>query len=160
MSVNKSLTMTQVYNIKILNQLLMLIGLIICVSVLSAQRTLTVDDVVKLTIQHNYSVQLAEQNIKLSENNASKDNFGYKPTVNAILDPNATIGGSTQQFNNGSEATTGTALSLAVGAGVNANYLLFDESRSIKLDQMKERLNLSNVQLRQAIENSLSLIHI
>ena len=150
--------MTQVNSIRMAKILVILIGLLVSIN-LSAQKILTVDEVIKLAVQHNYSVQLSEQNIKISENNASRDNFGYKPTVNATLNPNATIGGSTQQFGNGMEASTGTAFSWAAGAAVNANYLLFDESRDIKLDQMKERLNLSNVQLRQTIENTIFQVY-
>ena len=138
---------------------MIIIGITICSLDLSAQSVLTADDVVKLAIDHNYSVQLAEQNIKISENNAAKENFGYNPTVNASLGPTSTIGGSRQQFGNGMEATTGTALSWAAGASVNANYLLLDRSRGIRLDQMKERLNLSNIQLRQTIENTIFQVY-
>lgn len=144
---------------KTCNCLVIIISTIICSLDMSAQRVLTVDDVVKLAIEYNFSVQLAEQNIKISENNASKENFGYNPTVSATLGPTATIGGSTQQFGNGTEATTGTALSWTAGASVDASYLLLDQSRSIRLNQMKERLNLSNVQLRQTIENTIFQVY-
>ncbi len=126
---------------------------------LSAQLVLTESDAVKLAIEHNFSVQLAEQNIRISENNATKENNGYKPTVNATLGPNATLGGATQTFVNGTETSTGTAVSWAAGGSVNANYTILDKSRGIRLDQMKERINLSNIQLRQSIENTVIQVY-
>jgi len=126
---------------------------------LSAQQVMTEIDAIKLAIDHNYSVQLAEQNIRISENNATKENNGYKPTVNAVVGPNATLGGSTQSFVNGTETSTGTAISWAAGGSLNANYTLLDKSRDIRLDQMKERILLSNLQLRQSIENTIIQVY-
>jgi len=126
---------------------------------LSAQEVLTTKDAIALAIDNNYNIQLSQNNIKVAENNSRKENNGYLPTVNVNVGPTGSFGGSTQQFGNGMTAEVREAFSWTAGAGVNANYTLYDKSRDLKLDQMKERLNLTNLQLRQSIENTIYQVY-
>ena len=119
------------------------------------QNVLTRQTAAEMAISNNYGIQLAQNNIRIAENNTAKENNGYYPVVDASAGPGASFGGSTQRFDNGMRAETRGAFSWNAGASVNANYTLFDESRSIQFDQMKEVLNLSNLQLRQTIEATL-----
>ena len=120
-----------------------------------AQDLLTSQDAAAIAIKNNYGIRLAENNIRIADNNTAKENNGYYPTVDASAGPGLTFGGSTQRFNNEMRAEVREAFSWSAGASVNANYTLFDESRRIQFDQMKEMLNLSNLQLRQTIEATL-----
>jgi len=133
--------------------------LVISATYMNAQELLTIQQAVGLAIEHNFDIQLANNNIRIAENNSSKDNNGYNPTVSVNAGPTATFGGSTQRFNNEMVAETRGALSWSAGAAVNANYTLYDKSRDLQLEQMKERLNLTNLQLRQSIENTIFQVY-
>lgn len=123
------------------------------------QETISSQEAVAIAIKNNFGVQLAENSIRFAENNTDKRSLGYYPTVNASVGPNTTFGGSNQKFGNGMTAETNAAFSWAVGASVNAQYNLLDPSRDLQLEQMKEILNLSNLQLRQTIENTIIQVY-
>ncbi len=125
----------------------------------SGQNVLTRQQAIEMAINNNYGIQLAQNNIRIAENNRTKENNGYYPIVDASAGPGTSFGGSTQRFNNGMQAETRNAFSWNAGASIIANYTLYDESRSIQLDQMKEVLNLTNLQLRQTIEATLIQVY-
>ena len=141
----------------------LIISILLLLSNLTAQvygqEILSSQEAVAIAIENNFGVLLAENNIRLAENNRDKRALGYYPTVDANVGPNATFGGSQQNFNNGMTAETRNAFSWAAGAAVNARYNLLDPSRDLQLDQMKEMLSLSNLQLRQTIENTIIQVY-
>ncbi|MFK7907960.1 MAG: TolC family protein [Chitinophagales bacterium] len=124
-------------------------------SFLQSQTTLTQTEAVKKTLANNYGIKVAENNIEIAENNTSKENNRYLPTVNANAASNANLGGSTQRFGNGNENLVKSAFSWNANASITANYMLYDQTRTYGLEQLKEVLNLSELQLRQTIEMNL-----
>ena len=123
------------------------------------QDVLTLSDATQIALNNNFSLKLAENNIKIAENNASKENNGYNPILDFQAGPGATFGGSRQNFNNDLTAETKNAFSWNVGATISAGYTIFDQERDNNYEQLKEILDLSNLQLRQAIEVTLFEIH-
>ena len=95
----------------------------------------------------------------IAENNTDKSVNGYLPTASASAGLNSNFGGSSQQFSNGNEANTSNAFTWGGNASVNANYTIFDKRRDLTLSQLKETLNLTNLQLRQTIENNLLQVY-
>ncbi len=126
---------------------------------LFSQNILTTNQAVDLTLANNYGIQIAKNNIQIAKNNTDKKANGYLPTVDARGGLNADLGGSTQSFANGMEITTSNAFSWDGNASVAANYTLYNERRAAVLDQLKERLNLTDLQLRQTIENNLLQVY-
>ncbi|MGB1242478.1 MAG: TolC family protein [Chitinophagales bacterium] len=122
---------------------------------LQSQNTLTQAEAVQKTLQNNYGIRVAKNNIQIAENNTSKQNNRYLPTVNAAANTNSNLGGSTQKFGNGNENQVKNAFSWGANASVTANYTLYDQTRMYNLEQLKEVLNLSELQLRQTIELNL-----
>jgi len=127
-------------------------------SVLS-QNTLTPQQAVDITLTNNYGIQIAKNNIQIAENNTDKRANGYLPTVDARGGLNADLGGSTQKFSSGMEVTTSNALAWDWNAAVVASYTIYDERRDVVLEQLMESLNLTNLQLRQTIENNLIQVY-
>jgi len=124
-----------------------------------AQSVLTPENAISTTLEQNFGIKLARQNNSIATNNASKIAVGYKPTVNAAAGASGNIGGSSQKFSSGMENTVNNAVSFSGNASITGSYTLYDETRSNTLDQLKEILNLSNLQLRQTIElNILQVI--
>ncbi len=132
-----------------------------------AQDVLTTSEAVALLLQHNYGVNIARNNIKIAENNTSKELNSYLPTVGASAGVNANLGGSTQTFGEAFARPSGentinvtNAFQWGANAAVQANYTLLDRSRDYTLDQLKEELTLTDLQLRQTMEvNILQLFN-
>ena len=130
--------------------------------VLSAQQVLSTDQAVALLLKHNYGVNIARNNVKIAEQNTSKELNGYLPTVNASAGLDASLGGSGQTFGEAFSQGQGNntisvtnAFQWGANAAVQANYTLFDRTRDYTLDQLKETLTLSDLELRQTIEQNV-----
>ena len=122
---------------------------------LQGQNILTLEEAKAITLANNYGIKIAKNNIAISENLTDRSVNGYLPFVSANGGVNGNFGGTTQKFSNGNEAETSNAFTWGGNASVVANYTLFDKSRELTLDQLKQSLNLSNLQLRQTIEQNL-----
>ncbi|MEL6942856.1 MAG: TolC family protein, partial [Bacteroidota bacterium] len=62
---------------------------------------------------------------------------------------------STQQLFNGQENKVSDAFSWGANASVSANYVIYNKSRELTVGQLKEVLNLTDLQLRQTMELNL-----
>ncbi len=121
----------------------------------NAQELLTKDAAIETTLSNNYGIALAKKNIEIAKNNTSKKANGYLPTVDANASGNLDFGGSGQSFNNGLDVTTSNALTLGANASINANYAIINKTRDYTLGQLKEELNLSNLELRSIMEDNV-----
>jgi outer membrane protein TolC len=126
---------------------------------LNAQNVLTLDQAKAITLNNNFGIKIAKNNVTLAQNQTDKSVNGYLPTVSANAGLNSNFGGSTQKFGNGGEASTANAFTWGGNAAVNANYTVYDKRRDLTLDQLKESLNLSNLQLKQTIEQNLLQVY-
>ncbi len=122
---------------------------------LSGQNVLTLEEAKSITLANNFGIQLAKNQVEITKKQADKKLNGYLPTVGANAGLNGQFGGSSQKFSTGQEASTSNAFTWGANAGVNANYTLIDKRRDLTLEQLNETLNLTNLQLKQTIENNL-----
>ena len=125
-------------------------------SLLFSQNILTQKAAVKAVLENNYGIRVAKNNVEVARNNTDRGLNGYSPTLNATAGPTASLGSSVQKFNgplDDSEVTN--AFSWTAGAAVSANYILFDKKRDYNMEQLKEVLNLNDLQLRQTMEATL-----
>ena len=123
------------------------------------QNVLTLEDATTQTMNNNFGIKIARQNVAIAKNNTDRSLLGYNPTVNLNGGVNSNLGGSNQKFFNGNENTVSNALSLGGNASLDAAYTLFDQSRSANLDQLQEQVNQASLQVRQSVEtNVLQLI--
>ena len=132
-----------------------LILLLLSVTIVTGQEILTKADAVRITLEANYDIKVAENDTKIARNNTRREFNGYFPTVNATAGTNSRLGSSTQQFSNGNENVVQNAFNWGANAAVTANYTIIDKSRDATLSQLKEIAALSDLQLRQSIENNL-----
>ncbi len=126
---------------------------------LSAQNVLTLDQAKAITLANNFGIKIAKNNVTLAQNQTDRKVNGYLPTVSATAGLNSNFGGSTQTFGNGNEASTANAFTWGGNGSVRADYTIFDKRRELTLDQLKESLNLSNLQLKQTIEQNLLQVY-
>lgn len=137
----------------IFKTLLFLLG---CTIAAHAQDSLlTKDKAVELTLENNYGIKVANNNLKIAENNKGILNSGYLPTLTG----NA---GATYNSDNTTSVRVDTIFKLKnaesnrYNASVSLNYTLFDGlGRHYNYQQLKEQFNLSELQARETIENTI-----
>ncbi len=135
--------------------LLLPCALITFYSDITGQEILTTDKAIELAMENNYGIRIAKKNIEIAENNTSRNAVGYSPTLNAGVGTSFNIGGSTQKFGNGNENVVRNKASYGGNGNITGAYTLYDKTRETSLDQLRELLNFSNLQLRQVIENNI-----
>jgi outer membrane protein len=125
----------------------------------SGQQILSKEEAVNLALESNYGIKVAKNDIRIAENNTRIYNTGQLPTVTATAGPNFDVGGSRLTFNTGEILIVNTAASWGANASVNANHTLYDKARSYNVESLRQRLNLSELEARKAVElNVLQLL--
>ncbi|MEM8525174.1 MAG: TolC family protein [Bacteroidota bacterium] len=122
---------------------------------LFAQNVLTPNEAMRILMEQNFDIRVAQNDRQIAVNNTSKELNGYLPTLDASAGSSGTLGSSTQQLFNGQENKVNNAFSWGANASVNANYVVYNQSRELTVDQLKEVLNLTDLQLRQTMELNL-----
>ena len=128
-------------------------------SQLIGQDVLTLEDAKIITLDNNFGIKISRNNVDIASNNTQKKANNYLPNVSVTGGPNATYGRSSQQFNNGLDASTDNAIAWGINASVQADYNIVDRNRKLTLDQLKEVLILSDLQLKQTIEQNLLQVY-
>lgn len=134
-----------------------IVTLIICLSAnsLFGQELLTKDAAVAIALENNYGIQRAKNTNRIAENNASIYNSNYLPSVSASA--GATYNKRETEFvREGGDANINKGESENLNASLSLNYTLFDGlGRKYNYKQLKERSNLSELETRTVIENTL-----
>jgi outer membrane protein TolC len=122
----------------------------------SAQELLSPDDAIQLTLSHNYGIQIANNTVKVAENNTSVLNSGYLPTVTGNAGATYNVDNTEAEFSNGNSTVLNGAESSRYNASINLNYTLFDGlGRLYNYRRLKEQYQLSELEARATIENTL-----
>lgn len=122
----------------------------------NAQKTLTPEEAIQLTLSHNYGIKIANNTVKVAENNTSVLNSGYLPTVTGNAGATYNLDNTEAEFSNGETTTLNGAESSRYNASVNLNYTLFDGlGRLYNYKRLKEQYQLSELEARETIENTL-----
>jgi outer membrane protein len=134
---------------------------VVCAAILlansngTAQETLTRDQAIKLALEYNYDIKVAQKGIETAKNNSSIYNSGFLPTATLS-------GGATVTYNAGENRTVqgdiafDPAQAFNYNASVGINYVIFNGlGRSYNYKQLKEQHKLTELQAKQIIENTL-----
>ncbi len=119
---------------------------------------LTKEEAVRLALENNFGIVIATNNIEIAKNNKGILNSGYLP----VLSGNAGVNYQSASTNT-SFPTTGDpdrdiadAETQRYNAGLNLNYTLFDGlGRFYNYKRLKEQYNLTELQARETIENTI-----
>ena len=149
-----------------------------CIFPTTAQeQLLTKEEAVKLTLENNLGIVIAENNVKVAENNKSLLNSGFLPTITGSAGANYQRDDSTFEFpgqfvndpdtgepildDSGNpvprpDASLDKAEAQRYNARITADYVLFDGlGRLYDLKRLKEEYNLSSLQARETIETTI-----
>ncbi|MDT0538200.1 TolC family protein [Croceitalea sp. P059] len=125
---------------------------------------LTKEQAVQLALNNNFGVIIANNNVKIAENNSNILNSGFLPALSATAGANYGRDDSTIEFP-GQLLEDGTprpdveiekAENQRYNGGLNLNYTLFDGlGRWYNYKRLNEEYNLSELQARETIENTM-----
>ncbi|MDP3312879.1 TolC family protein [Lutibacter sp.] len=120
------------------------------------QQLLTKQMAVDLALENNYGIKIAKNNVEISKNNAEIFNSGFLPRISA--NAGATYNNNNSEFTTQSNVSSeiNNAESKLYNASISANYTLFDGfGRSYNYKKLKENYNLTELETKTIIENSL-----
>lgn len=135
-----------------------LILVLLCfISLVNAQTIVTPKEAVKLALENNYSIKVAENNVAIAENNTSVLNSGYLPTLTGNAGATYNLDNNETEYSNGlPNAVLNGAESSRYNASLNLNYTIFDGlGRQYNYKSLKEQYQLSELQARETIENTI-----
>ncbi len=111
---------------------------------------------VDIALENNYDIRIAKGNVEIAENEAGVLNSGFLPTIVGLGGANYNIIDSKATYQNGSEREVNGAQSYSFNGSIGLNYTVFNGlGRKYNYERLKENYNLSELQARQVIENSI-----
>lgn len=120
-----------------------------------SQEILTKKEALKITLENNFGIKIANNNIEVAKNNTSIYNTGFLPT--ASLSSGANYRNDNQMVNrqDGTSTNISGAVTKSYNASLNVNYIIFDGlGRKYNYQQLKETYNLTELQAKETIENT------
>lgn len=125
-----------------------------------SQELLTKKEALAITLENNFGVKIANNNLEVAKNNSSIYNTRFLPTV--ALNSGANYRNNNQSLiftdrNTGgdSEISGNNIIAKSYNASLGINYTIFDGlGRKYNYKQLKERYNLSEIEAKNTIENT------
>ena len=111
-------------------------------------------------LENNYDIRRVKMDVELAEQNAGILNSGYLPSLNGS--GSVVYNRNTNDFElvSGESNTIENAETYQYSAGISLNYVVFDGmSRLYSYRQLKEQHQLSRLQARQLMENTLIAVY-
>ena len=125
-----------------------------------SQEILTKSEALKITLENNFGIKIANNNKKVAKNNSSIYNSRYLPTatLNSGADyrrNNQKIVFTDPQSGSDAERVGNGAVTKSYNASLGLNYTIFDGfGRKYNYQQLKETYNLTELQAKATIENT------
>lgn len=123
------------------------------------QELLTKEKAVEMTLENNYDIRVTKNNLATAKNNKSVYNSGYLPTVTGNAGANYSNNDTDIGFQDGTVNSVTGAESKRYNASIGLNYTIFDGfNRQNTFKRLKESYNLTELQARQVMENTLTTL--
>lgn len=123
------------------------------------QEVLSKEKAVEITLANNYDIRVTKNNLETAKNNKSIYNSGYLPTVTGNAGANYSNNNSEFTFQNIPPANVKGIVSKSYNASVGLNYTIFNGfNRQNTFKRLKENYNLTELQARQVMENTLTTL--
>ena len=125
-----------------------------------SQEVLTKKQALEITLENNFGIKIANNNLEVAKNNAGIYNSGYLPTANLksgidYRNNNQKIIFTDPQTGNDAERVGTGALTKSYSTTLGINYTIFDGlGRKYNYQQLKETYNLTELQAKETIENT------
>ncbi len=143
-----------------MKKLQVLVGCLICCQSLMAQQQLTLSEAINMALQKSLDIQLAKNNLAISDISDDMGFAGGLPTVNATVNDNEQVVSINQKFSDPSRnAKRPNVGSNNLFAGVTATMVLYNGSRITATRKRLEQIKGLNQQLLLAqIQNTIAAV--
>ena len=139
---------------KIIRNTILLVGFLYTLQGIS-QEILTKKEALEITLENNFGIKIANNNLEVANNNKSIYNTGFLPTASVSSGANYSNNNQTNTPQTGASTSTTGAVTKSYNASISLNYTLFDGlGRKYNYEQLKETYNLTELQARETIENT------
>ena len=111
---------------------------------------------VDLVLKNNFDIEVSQNNLEIADNNQGILNSGYLPTLNTDLGFNYSLQDRLAEVEGRDPIDQTDLETRSWRASLGVNYTLFDGlGRLYNYKSLKEQYNLSELEVRETIENSL-----
>lgn len=125
-----------------------------------SQETLTKKEALEITLNNNFGIKIANNNLEIAENNSSIYNSGFLPSANLTSGAdyrrnNQSLTFTDRDTGDDAQISGEGVITKTYSAALGVNYTLFDGlGRKYNYKQLKETYNLTELQARETIENT------
>ncbi len=141
---------------KISHSFILVLILIISINARSQEELLTKDEVINKALEENFGIKIARNNVEIADNNQSILNSGYLPIIQGLAGGNYSINDRVTEPEGRETVVQRDIENTGFNASINLDYTLFDGlGRFYNYKSLKEQYNLSQLQARETIENSI-----
>lgn len=124
------------------------------------QPILTLEEAVALTLENNFDIRIAKNELKIDEENVTIGNAGMLPRINGTVTNNNTILNQTQTQASGNEIEIDGARNININYGVGVEWTIFDGFRMFaRHNQLKELQNLGATELKLSVLSRVSAVY-
>lgn len=137
-----------------------LLLLFFCFAIGNAQGILTLENAIKIALENNYEIKIADNNLKMDITNVAIGNAGMLPSISATASDNKSVQNTSQTRLDGTTVELKNAQNNNLNYGVGLDWTIFDGLKMFaRFDQLKELQNLSDAQLKKTIVNTVSSVN-
>lgn len=125
----------------------------------SAQEQLTLEQALEIILKNNYSIQIAENQVQIADNNATTGNAGILPRLSLGTSANLASNDTKQKFSSGADVDKAGATSSNITAGLNFTWTLFDGMKMFATyDKLQALGEAEKLNLKSKIENTVAQV--
>jgi len=133
-----------------------LLLLIIVFPAVKAQRTLSLDDAVKITLKNNFDILVANNDASISKVNNTPGNAGMLPYVAINGSGSYNVNNTYQKYPDGSSVNLPALNSSTLSAGIQLTWTLFDGGKMfVTKSKLNEIESLGEIQYRDKVMQTL-----
>lgn len=122
---------------------------------------LTLKDVISTSLENNYAIRIARNEVEIANNNVSIGNAGFLPELGLTGNYDRSTQNTEQEFASGETQSRTGAIRKNLGGSVNMNWTLFDGTRMFAtLDRLENQALMANQELKAEVDNSISQLMI
>ncbi len=141
---------------KVLHRSILILSVFCFSSTWSQETILTKEEVIARALEENFGIRLANNQVKIAENNQSILNSGYLPNLSGIAGANYDLNDRVTEPEEGETVIQNGIENNAYNASINLDYTLFDGlGRYYNYQSLKEQYDLSQLDARETVENTV-----
>ncbi len=139
---------------KIIRNTILVVGFLSTLQGVS-QEILTKKEALRITLENNFGIKIANNNLEVAKNNSNIYNTGFLPTASVSSGANYSRNNQTNTPQVGDPVSSNGAVTKSYNAALNLNYTIFDGlGRKYNYQQLLETYNLTELQAKETIENT------